>query len=46
MSTNFSKKEAYTSPATRAIDIVPMGSLLQVISNPGGDVPPIDPNEG
>ena len=37
-------KEAYTNPETATIAIRPMKNVLDV-SNPSGDVPPIDPNE-
>ena len=39
-------KEAYTNPEVTTIDIAPMGNMLQNISNPGGTVPPLDPDEG
>ena len=39
-------KEAYTNPETNTIDLAPKDSVLQDISNPGGTVPPLDPNEG
>ena len=38
-------KEAYTSPEMNSYELVTQGSLLQVVSNPGGAVPPIDPDE-
>jgi hypothetical protein len=39
-------KEAYIRPETISIELATKRTLLQVISNPGGTVPPIDPNEG
>ena len=38
-------KEAYVSPEMETICIAPLESIVQNISNPGGDVPPIDPDE-
>lgn len=35
-------KEAYVSPDTESICIAPMESIVNNISNPGGDVPPIE----
>ena len=37
-------KETYTNPEVTTIELTGMGNVLQ-ISNPGGTVPPIDPNE-
>ena len=39
-------KEAYASPEINTIELATQGSLLQVISNPGGTVNPLDPDEG
>ena len=35
-------KEAYAKPEAETICISPMESIVQNISNPGGDVPPIE----
>ena len=39
-------KEVYSSPEMETIQLATTGSLLQVISNPGGTVPGLDPDEG
>lgn len=39
-------KEVYSSPEMDTIQLATTGSLLQVISNPGGTVPGLDPDEG
>ena len=39
-------KTVYTSPEMDTIQLATTGSLLQVISNPGGTVPGIDPDDG
>ena len=39
-------KEAYTSPEVITVELATQGSLLQNISNPGGSVPGLDPEEG
>lgn len=39
-------KEAYIKPEMSTIDMGPIVSVLNDISNPGGTVPPIDPEEG
>ena len=41
-----SMKEVYSRPEMASVSIAPQGSLLQVISNPGGTVPGLDPDEG
>ncbi len=38
-------KKAFTSPETDTVQLATTISLLQV-SNPGGTVPPLDPDEG
>lgn len=38
-------KDVYVRPETEPISIAPMESIVQNISNPGGGVTPIDPNE-
>ena len=38
-------KDAYTRPEAESICIFPQECILD-ISNPGGTVPPIDPEEG
>ena len=36
-------KDAYVRPETESICIAPLESIVQnIISNPGGDVPPIE----
>ena len=39
-------KEAYTNPEVTTIELSGMENVLQNISNPGGTVPPLDPDEG
>ena len=39
-------KEAYAAPETMTVYICPMKNMLNNISNPGGTVPPLDPDEG
>ena len=39
-------KEPYTNPETTAIALVPKNNVLNYISNPGGTVPSLDPEEG
>ena len=38
-------KGKYICPETETISIAPMESIVQNISNPGGTVNPIDPEE-
>lgn len=45
MHPNKATKEEYTRPEAESICIAPMESIVQNISNPGGDVPPVDPIE-
>ena len=45
MNTTEQTKKAYSEPETTTIKIAPEKSILD-ISNPTGDVPPIDPDEG
>ena len=39
-------KKTYSSPKMNSIRFATQGYLLQIISNPGGTVPSIDPDEG
>ena len=41
-----STKAAYDMPTAATVDIAPRDSVLQIISNPGGTVPGLDPEEG
>ena len=41
-----SMNKAYRKPDLEAISIAPMEPIVQNISNPGGTVPPLDPDEG
>ena len=36
------RKETYERPETESICIAPLESIVQIISNPGGNVPPIE----
>ena len=45
MCPNKTTKEVYSSPEMDAIQLATTESLLLVISNPGGTVPGIDPDE-
>lgn len=38
-------KEDYITPETACIEIAPLESIVQNISNPGGNVPPVNPYE-
>lgn len=46
MSPTETTKGAYASPKMNSIKLASQGSLLQIISNPGGTVPGLDPDEG
>ena len=39
-------KDVYVRPETECIHISPMEAIVQNISNPGGTVDPLDPEEG
>ena len=45
MCPNKTTKEVYSSPEMDTIQLATTESLLLVISNPGGTVPGIDPDE-